>query len=667
MKAGAALRPADGPNHKLVPDSRWIADLPRRPRAARAPTRDVPRQRQRARRRASSSRAASRSSSTPGRTRRPDVDPGPAAPASSASPTTRYYAAYAALLARRAPAASAAGAVALALPCCSPARSRLRLVGLPDRPAVRLQRRRERHFVPRRDRDVRAQPTTRTTSSTRPPSRTSSTSLFALAGATATAVGERVRGRPDRRRSRSPAPRRRVAGRARRRRCWRSRARGCSTTAASALVAGALLAVAFLPVHYCHFALNDAPTLAPLAVALVGVAGDLPRGPHARVRARRRRARARDRDQVHGRDRAACRCWPPRRSRRRSRTRGVRSLALAVGADRAPAFLVANPYALLDRHAFCDGLQQADRGGRATAAASSASTDNSGWRYYLVDAHLGLRLAAARWPRSAAPCGWRVRDRRLALLLAPAPILLFLSSWAQDALLRPLDAAGLPDAVPARRPAAVPSRPGSTRRVGRPRAALRAARRRRCSCAQGLVFSVHNDLVLAARRHAQARPRLDGRRTSRRARRSWSSRSRPTSGRRDAGPRSRGATGTGDRWNKWPDVALVLRQRRHARARRLGPRRQARGLRAHDCGPALVGAYERGGFCWVVTGSTQYGRALRRARGGAERDPLLRRARARGRRRLPRRPYAQRRAGRSRSTSRSTTTRSPTTGRARRS
>src|SRR4051794_26889566 len=39
------------------------------------------------------------------------------------------------------------------------------------------------------------------------------------------------------------------------------------------LIAGALLAVAFLPVHYSHFALNDAPTLAPLAVCLVGVAG----------------------------------------------------------------------------------------------------------------------------------------------------------------------------------------------------------------------------------------------------------------------------------------------------------------------------------------------------------------------------------------------------------
>src|SRR4051812_759068 len=44
------------------------------------------------------------------------------------------------------------------------------------------------------------------------------------------------------------------------------------------LVAGALLAVAFLAVHYSHFALNDAPTLAPVALCLVGVAGIYRRG-----------------------------------------------------------------------------------------------------------------------------------------------------------------------------------------------------------------------------------------------------------------------------------------------------------------------------------------------------------------------------------------------------
>ena len=43
-------------------------------------------------------------------------------------------------------------------------------------------------------------------------------------------------------------------------------------------VAAALLAVAFLPVHYAHLALNDVPTLAPLCLALAGVGGIFTRG-----------------------------------------------------------------------------------------------------------------------------------------------------------------------------------------------------------------------------------------------------------------------------------------------------------------------------------------------------------------------------------------------------
>ncbi len=46
------------------------------------------------------------------------------------------------------------------------------------------------------------------------------------------------------------------------------------------LVAGALLAVAFLPVHYGHLALNDVPALAPACLALVGVAGVYRSGRH---------------------------------------------------------------------------------------------------------------------------------------------------------------------------------------------------------------------------------------------------------------------------------------------------------------------------------------------------------------------------------------------------
>src|SRR6202043_1899475 len=44
------------------------------------------------------------------------------------------------------------------------------------------------------------------------------------------------------------------------------------------LLAAALEAVAFLPVFYSHLALNDAPTLAPLTLSLLGSAGVLRRG-----------------------------------------------------------------------------------------------------------------------------------------------------------------------------------------------------------------------------------------------------------------------------------------------------------------------------------------------------------------------------------------------------
>ncbi|MGA9858588.1 MAG: glycosyltransferase family 39 protein, partial [Solirubrobacteraceae bacterium] len=45
-----------------------------------------------------------------------------------------------------------------------------------------------------------------------------------------------------------------------------------------ALLGAAVLAVAFLPVFYSHLALNDVPTLAPVALALYGVAGILRNG-----------------------------------------------------------------------------------------------------------------------------------------------------------------------------------------------------------------------------------------------------------------------------------------------------------------------------------------------------------------------------------------------------
>ena len=127
-------------------------------------------------------------------------------------------------------------------------------------------------------------------------------------------------------------------------------------------VAGALLAVAFLPVHYSHFALNDAPTLAPLALCLVGVAGIYRTGRTREYVLAAAGLGHRHRDEIHGRDRAGDdrrrRVRLARRARARpqpgARPRGARARLPGVQPVRA-----AGPPLLLDRR-----HPQADRGRR---------------------------------------------------------------------------------------------------------------------------------------------------------------------------------------------------------------------------------------------------------------------------------------------------------------
>ena len=69
-----------------------------------------------------------------------------------------------------------------------------------------------------------------------------------------------------------------------------------------------------------------------------------------------------------------------------------------------------------------------------------------------------------------------------------------------------------------------------------------------------------------------------------------------------------GGTGSGNRWNKWRTSRSLLLQRQ-ARSRPAPCPVVKLEDYERTTRPELVGAYERGGFCWVVTGSTQYGRA----------------------------------------------------------
>jgi hypothetical protein len=74
--------------------------------------------------------------------------------------------------------------------------------------------------------------------------------------------------------------------------------------------------------------------------------------------------------------------------------------------------------------------------------------------------------------------------------------------------------------------------------------------------------------------------------------------------------RRRGLTRSGRRWIKFPTGRTTVdeqgHERRGGKGRFVSVEDYERTLR-----PALIDAYAAGGFCWVVAGSTQYGRALR--------------------------------------------------------
>ena len=179
-----------------------------------------------------------------------------------------------------------------------------------------------------------------------------------------------------------------------------------------------------------------------------------------------------------------------------------------------------------------------------------------------VDVHVGPRLGPARRRRPRRRSGCSSWNRRLALVLVPAPILYVLFMGTQERFFGrwllpvfPILCLLAAWAVVARRRGAHPRArrrvaPGARTSLGavlaaRPGARLLAARRARP----------------VARRHAQPRARMDGRERARRGRRSSSSRSSPTPGRSDVG---RPYAGDVQRraLDQVPDEPLEHRQRR---------------------------------------------------------------------------------------------------------
>ena len=253
----------------------------------------------------------------------------------------------------------------------------------------------------------------------------------------------------------------------------------------------------------------------------------------------------------------------------------LRNLVVSIALIFA-GFFAANPYALLDYQAFREGLEkQTQTAGEEGGKLGLANT--SGWRYYLGTFTWGLG-----WLPSLFAVGGGVAmaiwQRRLALLLAPAPILLFLYLGQQSRFF----ARWMLPVYPILCLLAAWAVVELASRVRFVRPAIAVGVLSALVLAQGLVFSVHNDRVLA-----QADTRWLARGVDEREHPGRVEHRRRADRARSVGDRSRQAAvlghGLGQSLEQVAHVAVVFLQRHDGRGAAV-PGGQARGLRAHRPG-----------------------------------------------------------------------------------
>jgi hypothetical protein len=374
------------------------------------------------------------------------------------------------------------------------------------------------------------------------------------------------------------------------------------------LVAAAVMAVAFLPVYYSHLALNDVPALLPLAISVYGSAGILVRGrvsDYALAGAGLGLAAATKYTAGIVALPLAVACAAHLLGDRRAALRGI---ALAAGLA-AVAFVLANPHALLSFDEFWADVRKQEE---AASGFGKLGLDyDSGLVYYLWVLTWGFGWV----PLTAALAG-AVRvfteDVRKALFLVPWPIVFIAYMGAQERffgrwLLPALPALALLAGLAVVRIAELFR--------GRPRAqAVAGGVLAVALLAQGVFYSVHVDRVLS---------RDDTRNTAR----AWMAAHVPAQSKVVVEPivpdawfadpdvhdaaaaRARGLTRSGRRWIKFATGRTTIDEQG-----RTIPGGKGRDVSIEDyertLRPALVVSYARGGYCWVMSGSTQYGRAF---------------------------------------------------------
>jgi 4-amino-4-deoxy-L-arabinose transferase-like glycosyltransferase len=359
------------------------------------------------------------------------------------------------------------------------------------------------------------------------------------------------------------------------------------------LLAAAIEGVAFLPVFYAHLALNDVPTLAPLTLSLLGSAGVL------------RCGRARDYLLAGVGLGLACASKYTAgivlvpfaaataagylQAQPNAGRRALGGIALA-GVAALAAFLIANPYALLDYSSFHSALVH-QSSLSAEAQGKLGAPHDGGLAYYLWTLTWGLGWVPALAALGGALSVWR-RERALGFMLVPAPLLYlafmglqgrYFGRWLLPifpilCLLAALFALQLVDAVARRRP-----------RLRVAAAALLVA----ALLGQGLLYSVHAGRTLA---------RADTRNLTR----AWMLAHIPAGAPIVVEPVA--PNGWGTRWNKYPSRVLRI-----SPTGALEPTATGKvGIEDYErtLAPALIGYYRAHGYCWVVSGSTESGRAF---------------------------------------------------------
>ncbi|MEA2194262.1 MAG: hypothetical protein QOG42_696 [Solirubrobacteraceae bacterium] len=370
------------------------------------------------------------------------------------------------------------------------------------------------------------------------------------------------------------------------------------------LLSAGVFAVAFLPVFYAKLALNDVPTLAGVCLALWGAAGILRNG--------------RIRDYVLAGIGLGLACATKytggivllplvaaagaQFAATGGRAGALRGIVI-VGVAALASFFVANPYSLLDFSSFWDGLtHQSDASG--DAAGKLGLTQDSGYAYYLWSFGWGLG-----WVPLCAAVGGAVRlffdERRLFWMLVPPIIVFFVFMGSQERYFGRWLMPVFPFVCVLAAYAAVELADG----LGRLTPALRptfVAAAVVVLCGQGFVYSLHSGLVMS-------------REDTRNIARDWMVDNIPPGAKivvepvvpdqwaQDIGHPS-AITKNGNRWNKYPLSRSQIDPK-------TGETLTGEGVIVNIedfervLRPELVALFEQQGYCWVVVGSTQRGRA----------------------------------------------------------